>query len=121
MPDYRILVCPVCREQVSEDYETGGYCYDHQYATAQEVVVHLDSKAEPQLALAAFCSQEDKRDADWSLAHNRYVSSLTDEERREYLGPMAYAMDSMIRQSFRDMAEDYKRTENFWKGFDAHH
>ena len=120
MPDYDILVCPICREQVEDSWEEG-YCTKHQYATAQRVTVHLDPEAESQLALAAYCSQEAKRDEDWRIAGQRYLNGLTDEQRREYLGPAAYAMDSMIRGSYRDMAEDYKRAENFWKGIRADH
>ena len=114
MSEYRILVCPVCRKQVSEDYELGGYCLDHMDAPAERVEVVLTPAAEPALQLGAFRYQELRRDGDWRYATNRYISSLSDAERREYLGPTAYALDSIIRQSHAEMIEDYNRSPFRW-------
>ena len=112
--EYEILVCPVCRAQVSEDYETGGYCYDHREAEAVAVRVSLDPDAEPSLALAAYRYQELRRDEDWRLAENRYVNSLTDAERRDYLGPMGYYLDSIMREQLDRMRDDLARSPFKW-------
>ena len=112
--EYEILVCPVCRVQISEDYETGGYCYDHCGAEAVAVSVTLDPAATPALALAAYRYQELRRDEDWRLAENRYVNSLTDAERREYLSPMGYYLDSMMREQLDRMRDDLARSPFTW-------
>jgi hypothetical protein len=112
--EYEILVCPVCRVQISEDYETGGYCYDHCGAEAVAVSVTLDPAATPALALAAYRYQELRRDEDWRIASQRYVNSLTDAERREYLGPSGYAFDSILRSYLRETAEQMAKSPFKW-------
>ena len=107
---YEILVCPVCREQLSEDFYEGGYCPEHRDAEATRVEVTIAPTENPSLELGAFRYQELRRDGDWNLAAQRLINGMTDEQRREYLSPMAYALDRSTRDYFERTAEMYRNS-----------
>lgn len=111
---YMIRVCPVCREQIPDDsYEESGACFRHPRATPVEVEVELPATAEARCQLVAWRDAEIERERHWEVAAARVFAALSEEEKRERLGPAGYAMHTIVQDSTRRLVEDLNRPSPF--------
>lgn len=118
MAEYKILVCPVCREQIQDDYEYGRYCWHAEFGGDVEAV---EVSAVPLELSAAIDARQDylaplRRKEETRSAMLNWFGSLPQEEqdrreaeRRAALSPMARAMEDMI-------VADIERHRE-WRGF----
>jgi hypothetical protein len=115
---YKILICPVCAEQVDDDPYEGARCYHAEYGNVEpvEVSVAIDAaEFASRRGLALFRLQEDKREIAFREAERRWFASLPKEERarikaerRAQMSPMGRLLDDMVES----MVEDARRMAN---------
>lgn len=112
---YELKICPVCREQVEEDYEYGTY-HSHKgyHGDIEPVLIRIAvPESVEQAVKLAQPGLEEKRakqerwDAqlDWWLSLPQDERDRREAERRAAMSPMERALEDSIR----GMAEDSRR------------
>jgi hypothetical protein len=116
---YKLLICPVCLEQVEWDREEGSACFHAEYGHVEAIEVSADpdqAQLTIRKGLALFRLQEDRREAafrqadrDWyanlSVADRFWHDQRVDRDRREAqarrlasLAPGVRRMEETMRQ-----------------------
>jgi Lon protease-like protein len=110
---YKILVCPVCAEQMAEpDYEYGTDTHRHYGIGVEpiEVAAEIDHSAFLSTAgLARFRMQDEIREAAFIEAGRAWFRKLPLEEReraeverRRYIDPLTLALEDQMKAAGRD-------------------
>lgn len=102
---YTIYVCPICGDQIENDYEMGTLCF-HDGREVEAITVAVEPRGlRPAMALARLRLQEENRDRDWALAEVRFWQRLPEDEKRRRLAAMPLEIrmlhnmrDNLLRQ-----------------------
>lgn len=116
---YELKVCPVCREQVEEDYEYGTY-HSHKgyHGDIEPVLIRIAvPESVEQAVKLAQPGLEEKRakqerwDAqlDWWLSLPQDERDRREAERRSKLSPMALALENMMLAEAKRFRESVLR------------
>jgi hypothetical protein len=117
---YELKICPVCREQVEEDYEYGTHHHHTGYwGDIEPVAIKIPVPDRVELAISSELVQsvlkekvrkQERRDAqmDWWHSLPQEERNRREAERRAALSPMARAMEDMLRPS-RPLLDQFSR------------
>lgn len=113
--DYRILICPVCQEQVSEDRDYGAACYHEDYGYVEPVeipVVAVNARIVAAAVAAVRPSLRDQREAaserkrkqaEWDALPQGEKDRIK-AERWEKMTPEQKAMQTMVEAMRKDFS-----------------
>jgi hypothetical protein len=130
MSDFTIWICPICREQVSDDPEYGAGCYHSEYGgdvdavqvRVQPFTASIESEiADAQQRLKDQKRRYETREAFWDWWRSQPKEWRDEQEaiRRSNMHPMALAMEDAVKAMCAESAALLSR-QPVWAG-SIHH
>ena len=123
MRGYEILVCPICGDQIHEDYEYGARCHHAEYGEVEAVAVKVEPKnLENVMALGRLRLQTQREDVAWREAERRVFLALPKEERERIKAERLAAMNpihSMIEATIREEIDRINRWSGLWRNYEG--